>query len=634
MMGAAVGGERACRISFQPVGRRVEVAPGATVLAAAQAAGVEIVSICGGAGLCGACRVRWVGGALAPPTPVETEELTDAEREAGWRLACQAQVQDAVQIDVPPESLAAPQRLQVEGQQAAVAADPLVHPIDLVIPPPDLDDLRADASRLQDALGAAGHPPVAASLPVLATLPGLLRRYGWRARLVVRGAALVAILPYPDEGPIPPGRVAPSQLLGLAVDVGTTKVAAYLVDLADGRTLAQTGAMNPQIAYGEDVVSRIAYANTHADGRALLQRRLVETLNGMVDTLCRATGAAPAQVVEAVAVGNTAMHHLLAGLPVAQLGEAPYVPAVSQALEIPAASLGLVLAPGAYVYLPPNIAGYVGADHVAMLLVGAAPLVAGATPRTIIALDIGTNTEISLLTGDRILCCSCASGPAFEGAHIRDGMRAAPGAVERVHFADGVVQVSTIDGQPAVGLCGSGILDAVAAMLDAGVVDRRGALRRAPVGEAGLVRGADGKPVFVLVPARRSGTGRDVGVTRSDVNEIQLAKGAIRAGVDVLLDAAGLRAADLDEFVVAGAFGTYLNLRSAVRVGMFPDLPPARFRQIGNAAGAGARALLVSARQRAVAEAVARRIEYVELTTHPGFTAAYMDALGFRVGCP
>ena len=265
------------------------------------------------------------------------------------------------------------------------------------------------------------------------------------------------------------------RLFGLAVDIGTTKLAAYLVDLATGHTVAKTGEMNPQIGYGEDVISRIGYCAEHADGRIVLQARLVETLNTLVTQLCHEAGATQPQIVDAVVVGNTAMHHLFAGLPVDQLGRAPYVAAVSDPLDLRAADLGLVLAPGASVHLPANIAGFVGADHVAMALATGAW---EETDRCVVALDIGTNTEVTLTRGGRIWCCSCASGPAFEGAHIQDGMRAAPGAIERVQIGeDGKPHLKTIGDQPPVGICGSGILDAVSELLRTGIIDRKGAFQ-------------------------------------------------------------------------------------------------------------------------------------------------------------
>jgi uncharacterized 2Fe-2S/4Fe-4S cluster protein (DUF4445 family) len=377
--------------------------------------------------------------------------------------------------------------------------------------------------------------------------------------------------------------------------------------------------MNPQIAYGEDVVSRIAYANDHPDGRSVLQGRLVEALNRMTGELCAQAGASRDQIVEAVVVGNTVMHHLFAGLPVHQLGTAPYLPAVSDPLDVRARDVGLDLAAGAHVYLPPNIAGYVGADHVSMMLATGLDQ----TPETVIGLDIGTNTEISLASHGRLLSCSCASGPAFEGAHIQDGMRAAPGAIERVQIVNNAVRAHTIGNQPPVGICGSGILDAISEMLAAGILDTRGSLRKDQPG----VRVRDGKSEFVVVSAGKTGHGRDIVVSRRDVNEIQLAKGAIRAGIDILLAEAGVPHDALDAFIVAGAFGTYLDLGSAVRVGMFPDLPVQRFRQVGNAAGMGAKQMLVSAERRRAAVQAIKQVDYIELTTHAGFTTRFAAAM-------
>jgi uncharacterized 2Fe-2S/4Fe-4S cluster protein (DUF4445 family) len=381
--------------------------------------------------------------------------------------------------------------------------------------------------------------------------------------------------------------------------------------------------MNPQIAYGEDVVSRIAYANEHPNGRDVLQTRLVAGLNDLVGKLCTTAGVDREQIAEAVVVGNTAIHHLFAGLPVAQLGASPYIAAVSEPLDIRADHLGLNLAPGAKIYLPPNIAGYVGADHVSMLLATEAWQAEVPT----IALDIGTNTEISLAAGGKLLSCSCASGPAFEGAHIHAGMRAAPGAVEYVQITpdhgDGEIRVQTIGNRPAVGICGSGILDIVAELRQAGIVSRNGRMTK----DHQRFVHRDGGGAFLLVDKTQTGNGHDLLVTRRDVNEIQLAKGAIRAGVEVLLLEAGITYEDLGAFIVAGAFGTYLDLKSATRIGMFPPLPLHRFQQVGNAAGTGARQMLISVARRRIAEAIVDRVRYIELTAHSSFTDIYMSAM-------
>ena len=604
------------RVVVQPIGRRATVPGGTILLAAIRAAGLELVSVCGGRGLCGSCRVTAWGG-LSPPTGQERELLAAAELSAGVRLACQAAVVGDVRVDVPPGALTAPQRLQFEGQAVTAAAlDPAVVALDVQISPPALGDLRSDASRLEDAVAAAGQPATRTSLAVLSEASTTLRARHWAVRAVVhRGrpgesaTEIVALLP---GGTVP---------LGAAIDAGTTKLAAYLVNLETGETVAKGAATNPQVAVGEDVMSRIAYADASGTGARELHSRLLDGVNRLLGELRDQVGASATDLVDAVAVGNTAMHHLLVGLPLRQLGRAPYVPAVTEALELRGADIGLALAPGALLYLPPNIAGFVGADHTAALLAAGV----SESARTTLVLDIGTNTEISIGYDGRLWACSCASGPAFEGAHIRDGMHAAAGAIERVSYLDGRFQVQTIGGGAPTGICGSGILDAVVAALAAGVVDERGRLSRTHP----LVTRSGGEPACVLVPAAQTGHGRDIVLTRSDIGEIQLAKAAIRAGIELLLAAAGVDAGALQEVVVAGAFGTYLDVTSAVTAGMLPRLPAERYRQIGNAAGLGARQLLVSRQRRAMADEIARRVQYVELTTHPDFADAFTRELTF-----
>jgi uncharacterized 2Fe-2S/4Fe-4S cluster protein (DUF4445 family) len=595
------------RVDLEPIGKRAEITAGQTLLDAARTAGVDLVALCGGEGWCYSCVVRLLAGRLSAVTAVERDGLTAEQLAQGYRLACQAKPYSDVKLDIPPESLATQQRLQLEGQELATVPDPRVSFVDITIDPPTLEDLRSDATRVLDAVEAMSGTRPDMPYAMLRELSGQVRQLDWAVRLGVRDGAVVSMAR--------PG----SPLLGLAVDIGTTKVAAYLVELGNGRTLAKVGAVNPQISYGEDVVSRIGYTNDHPDGRAVLQSRMAEMLNELVTTLCAEVGAERGQVVDAVVVGNTAMHHLFAGLPVRQLGSAPYVPAITDPLDIRARDLGLELAPGAFVYLPPNIAGYVGADHVAM----AQATGAWESERTLVALDIGTNTEVTLAKDGQIWCCSCASGPAFEGAHIQDGMRAAPGAIERVQIVNGKVHLKTIENRPAVGICGSGILDAISELLEAGYINRKGALKEGLPG----VSSVDGMLRFTLVEADQTGHGRPVVITRKDINEIQLAKAAIRTGVELLLQEASASYDDIQDFIIAGAFGTYLDVHAGIRTGMFPPLPEARFSQVGNAAGAGARQMLVSTERRQAAERSARRVQYLELTVHPDFTSKFMRAL-------
>jgi uncharacterized 2Fe-2S/4Fe-4S cluster protein (DUF4445 family) len=551
--------------------------------------------------------VRVVTGSVTPASEPEERFLTTDERGRGYRLACRAQPLNDCKVDVPPESLTALQRTQVEGAEIPVEVKPPIRAYMLHIEPPTLDDPRGDDQRICDALrsasGLEGHIP---DLDVMRSASPWLRSAGWQARVTVRGREIVAIGPEAEPW------------LGLAVDIGTTKIAGYLMDLVAGQTLASRGAMNPQIAYGEDVVARLMYADKGPAEARRLQELLAGALNQIVGETCAEVGAAPANVVEAVVVGNTAIHHLFLRLPVRQLSLAPYVPAVRRAVEVKARDLGLAIAPGAYVHMLPNIAGYVGADHVAVLLATRLAEQLGA----VLVIDIGTNTEMCLAAHGRMTSLSCASGPAFEGAHIKHGMRAAPGAIERACLADGRLQYKTIGDRPPVGLCGSGLLDVVAQLRVGGWLDRTG--RLAP-GE-GVRRGEAGLE-YVIADEPQSGNGRAVVVTQHDVRELQLAKGAIRCGIDTLLRDAGLSAGDLERVIIAGAFGTYIDVASAITIGMLPEVAVERCSQVGNAAGTGARLALLSRSLRHQAQEIAQRVHYLELAQSPGFARSFAAAM-------
>lgn len=597
------------QIDFEPIGRRVSIHGGESLLTAAQQAGIALTAVCGGVGVCGACKVKLVNGQLSPPTEKEQKLFSASDLAVGWRLACRAYPLSDVKVEVPPESLSSTQRLQTEGIDCDLALAPVVKTDQFEIQTPYSNDLRADWERFTLAF-SRGVDSECVPLPVLTQFSNLMREEGWQGKVIRHENGKVI-------GFLPKRR----RIFGLAVDIGTTKMAAYLVDLTTGETVARKGEMNPQIAFGEDVVARIAYANQGEANRNELQNRLVERLNEMLVTLSGQVDVDINQVVDVVIVGNTAMHHLFAGLPVRQLGQVPYVAAVGQALTFPAREVGLKATPNAQVYLPPNIAGYVGADHVAMLLASGISSLSGVS----VALDIGTNTEISLSKNGHLVSCSCASGPAFEGAHIHAGMRAVPGAIERAQFFDSKWHLVTVENKPPVGICGSGILDIVSELLVSGQIDETG---RFSDKVHHLVPFKTGDAIE-LVPAAESGTGRAILVTRKDVREIQLAKAAIRAGVDVLLTHTGTKEDEIDHFLIAGAFGTYLTLQSAIRIGMFPDIPEKRFNQIGNAAGTGARMMLLSGESRKTAEMILDHMQYIELTSEPAFMDLYVDAMNF-----
>jgi uncharacterized 2Fe-2S/4Fe-4S cluster protein (DUF4445 family) len=597
-------------IDFEPSGQRCSGSTGETVLTAAQHAGVLLTAVCGGNGLCGRCKAQVIAGQVSPPTVIEQSELSPLDLEAGWRLACQAEIRGDVRVHIPPDSLVSSQRIQTEGKCPPLEPDPMIRAITLELPHPSLNDLRSDADRIRDTLDC---PRLTFCPSVLRTLSSDIRAAHFQPTVVLREQTVVAV------------RALHTPSIGLAVDIGTTKIAAYLVDLDSGETIAAGGKLNPQIMYGEDVMARIHYAMTDTEvgvgnGREELRTAVVNAVNQLASELCARSAHSTGDILDVVVVGNTAMGHLFLGLPVTQLGLAPYVAVENAPLNLPCREVGLDLAPGAFVYLPPNIAGFVGADHVAMLLASRLPDHGAA----VLALDIGTNTEISLLAHGQHLVCSTASGPAFEGAHIRCGMRAAPGAIEKVTIHDGRVYYTTIADQPPVGLCGSGILDLMAELRRAGILNQRGAFTH--LDDNPRIRTGEHGREYVVIPAAEN---RDAEITfnREDVKEIQLAKGAIRAGVQILLQQAGLDENELEAVILAGAFGTYLDVQNGIEIGMFPRIDPHRYIQIGNAAGAGARMALLSIKERERAAAIARQVRYVELTTQEDFPFTFAKAM-------
>ncbi len=414
-------------------------------------------------------------------------------------------------------------------------------------------------------------------------------------------------------------RRRPGENYGVAVDLGTTKIAAYLVDLSDGCILSCCAVANPQSVYGDDVISRITYAMSSPDNGRRLRKTATGAIDDLIQELSGTADCTPGAIVKAAICGNTAMHHLLLGLPVEQLARAPYLPWTKAPVKIGANELGLKSAADAEVYLLPNIGGYVGGDHVAVLAATEAGDIRAAT----LIIDIGTNTEISLAAGGNITSVSCASGPAFEGGHIKHGMKASPGAIDRVVIKDGRIRYGTVGGYPPVGICGSGMLDAVAQMAVAGIIDSGGRMeRRHP-----LARVNGGMSEVLIAGGDSSADGDDIVITQGDIRELQLAKAAIRTGINVLLLSADMAAQDIRRIIIAGTFGNYIDIKSAIRVGMLPDLPLRRFRQVGNAAGAGACMVLVSTAARKKAEAMASRVKYLELADRPDFMDLFVRAL-------
>jgi uncharacterized 2Fe-2S/4Fe-4S cluster protein (DUF4445 family) len=586
-------------ITLQPGGTQFTCSDDQDLLSALHQAGIEVESICGGLGSCGKCRIRIVEGKATDPTLEEEDHLSEDQLDSGERLACQTYAAGDLTIEIPASSVTSQQRLQLDCELEVEELMPAVRMYDLEVEiPATPGDPGSDLARVIAAMRAA-EPQMrtdSADLAALRELPDLLRKEGGAVRAVTHRGELLGLLPR-ERSP-----------LGVAVDLGSTKVALFLYDLSDGCLLTSRGFLNPQVSYGEDIVTRIQYA-VEKDS-SLLGGLVASGINDVLAVMCEETGRLREDIFEMVLVGNTVMHHLFLGLPVAQLGKSPYLPATDLPLEVKARDIGLQLNAAAVIFLPPPIAAYVGSDHLAA--VAAARL--WERPGPCLLLDIGTNTEVALQSGGSIRSCSCASGPAFEGGGLSQGMRAGEGAIERVAIdpSSGEPELTVIgEGEPR-GICGSGILSALASMVEAGAVDASGRLQEGVT----RVTSRDGELAYYLaLPDAADAAG--VAITQNDIREIQKAKGAIRAGIDALLSEAGIVYTDLKEIVMAGAFGTYIDPASALYIALLPPVPLEKVNQVGNAAGAGARCMLLSTAVRAEAEEVAVGIEYLELSSYP-----------------
>lgn len=580
-------------IWFEPLGLRVTSVEEATIFEAARDAGIALNSICGGRGTCGQCRIRVLKGEVSPLSSREKANLKDDDIANGVRLGCQARPLSDLKLYVPPASLATGQKLQLLGTDEHRELDPAVREYEVHLPEPSLENPLPDWENMDESLAqGAGLESVRPDLTLLRRLSELFRSSGPGVGITIRDEEAIDVHP------------ADQSLLGAAVDLGTSKIAIHLVDLRTGDPVAAQGAVNPQVAYGEDVMSRISYALEGNESE--LRQAVTDTINELLGEMT----SDPGQIVEITLVGNTAMHHLFLGLPVHQLGQSPYVPTVCRWLDIRARDLGLHIAPGGYVHLLPNIAGFVGSDHVAMLMATGI----WESGDTVLGIDIGTNTEVSIVKGGAIISLSCASGPALEGAHIRHGMKAAAGAIESVKITGEAVELGVIEDAPPIGMCGSGILDTIAELRRNEIIDQRARLH-----DHKLVRQGSNGREFIVANADTSGTGQAIILSQADIAQVQLAKAAIRAGINTLLHEAGASAEELEEVVVAGAFGSYIDVRSAIAIGMLPALTLEKFRQVGNAAGVGAGLALLSRKHRDVARDIARSVRYIELARHPGF---------------
>jgi uncharacterized 2Fe-2S/4Fe-4S cluster protein (DUF4445 family) len=617
------------KVTYEPDATTLEIQPEETLLQAAQRGGVDIVATCGGRGLCHSCRIRILEGRFTPPTDREEQVLGDHGLAQGFRLACQTKaLSDGLVRIAPPISEQAFRILShTDRQDYEIAPDIVKRHVTL--PSTSEEKQSSDFENLQDMLTelSGDHCLQQIDLHALQTLPAAIFRASRQITTVVWDHHLLAI----EAGD------TTDHIYGIAFDVGTTTVVGYLLDLRTGREMAVASALNAQARYGGDVMSRITLAQEQETGLQILHDSIIGTINRIITQVCEQAGIARDRIYELSIVGNTCMHHLFLNIPPVHLGLAPYLAAIREQYVTTAGELGLQIAPQGRVVMLPLIAAFVGADTVGVIL--ATGMHKSSAVK--LAVDIGTNGEIVLGAQDRLVACSTAAGTAFEGAQITYGMHGAAGAIDRVTIDDDV-HCHVIGDEPARGICGSGLVDAIAQLLDAGILTPTGRFRKPhELDEAGvppqlrqrLIK-VGGKRQFVLVEAEHADSGEPLVLTQHDVRELQLAKGAIAAGIAILMEQLQIQADDVSEILLAGAFGNYLDPRSAVRIGLIPGLPASRIRSVGNAAGLGSQLALLSGQAKQEAAQIANTTEHIALTNDPAFQLAFADAMGFPAAMP
>ncbi|MDL2327715.1 ASKHA domain-containing protein [Ruminococcaceae bacterium OttesenSCG-928-A11] len=606
-------------VKFSPSGKCLSVDEDLTLLEAAERAGVLIDGSCGGRGTCGKCKVTILSGEAPPPDAAELEALTGWELEEDTRLACRVRAKGPLEVLVPEHHGGAARRKGMAKLPPGFVPDIRLKKYPAVVARATLNNQKSDLERI---LLAAGLQPQDYEIDhsLIATVHPLLEETGGAVTVVTRDGRVVGLEPGDSAG----------AAFGIAFDIGTTTVVGILCDLAAGTVVDTAARTNPQSVFGADVISRIQYASQSGERLRAVQQMVADCMNDIIDGLTAEHGVAPEQLYDVTVAGNTTMSHLFLGVDAIQMARSPFAPVFSAAVTVDAPRLRLNVNPGARVYLLPGIAGHVGADITGVLLTTGLCTRPGAN----LAVDIGTNGEILLAKDGRTVTCSTAAGPAFEGAAIYQGMRAANGAIEGVTIAGGEVLLRVIGDDEPVGICGSGLVDATAQLLDAGIVGSKG---RFLSRQAALDKGLHPKLAerlyedgagsgFVLY---QDGSGRKVVLTQKDIREIQLAKGAIAAGIKILMDVMGVRPEDLRQVLVAGAFGNYINKESALRIGLLPQVPPEKVEAIGNAAGTGVCMALLSEETRHQAEREAARVEHIELSNHPDFKDEHLRGMFF-----
>jgi len=612
--------EKRHRVTFQPEGKTVHVLDGTTIYEATGEAGIILKADCGGIGTCGHCRVNVVRGSYEQKG--SERFLSEKEMKKGTLLACRTQIKGDMVVEIPLTSRLFDQKILTEGVERELKLSPNVRKLYVEVPEPSLEDQRSDLDRVLDALKTKAEN-VRISVDVLRRLPEKLRKGKYGTTMVLNEEEIIGI----ETGD------KSDRNFGVAFDIGTTTVVGYLMDLKSGKQLAVASRTNPQTSFGDDVISRINHASTNSDGLEELQERIVSCMNEIVTELCDTGKIERKYIYEVTTTGNTTMNHLFLGISPKYLALYPYVSVLRSNIDTRAHDLGMHINRYGKVYSMPNIAGFVGGDTVAVIL--SSEMHKSDTMR--FAIDIGTNGELVMGNKKRLVACSTAAGPAFEGARIIFGMRAADGAIEKVLITGSDMEVNTIGNAKAVGICGTGLIDSIAELLKVGVINRSGKmLSREELPESvpdfvrkRMVQHEKYGTSFVLVPAYQSQTGEDILLTQKDVRETQLAKGAIYAGYQLLKRVLEVNDEDIEELLLAGAFGNYIRREQAKRIGLLPDLPTEKIKFIGNAAGMGAKMVLLAKELRKESCDISIHTEYIELAVRQDFQRVFADSMFF-----
>ena len=604
-------------VRFETDDMEIHVPAGATVAEAALIAGCAVETPCGGMGTCGKCRVIVKDGVSLPDASAK-RLLSESELSEGMRLACKTRIQADTIVSIPETSRSVMQKILCTGVARQVAPESNVRKLYAEAPDPTLLDERAEFERIAETIGL-NPVDITIGLGLARQLSSIVREADYKVTAILAGQELLAL----EAGD------TTSSKYGVAFDLGSTTVVGYLVDLNTGHEVAVASTTNPQMAYGDDLISRINFA-AEPHGMDYLTKAASDAMNRITKQLASSAGIQAQSIYEATVVGNSCMTHILLGIDPSTLGQSPYVPTICTDMTVHAREIGLKINPRGLVQVLPNVAGFVGSDLVAVLLAS----MWEDDGHTRLAVDIGTNGEMALRHNGRTFACSAAAGPAFEGARISCGMRGGPGAIDSVRIGDTVV-ISTINNRKPRGICGSGLVDAVAEMLKAGIIDEMGRLldpdevgalpasvrQRLIVGEKGTE--------FVLVEAGQSANGARLTLTQRDIRQLQLAKGSIHAAIRTLLKVAGAETSDISELLLAGAFGNYIRKESAVRIGLVPEMPVEKITSVGNAAGTGAKLALLSVKERRLACRLAAETEHVELANHPDYQNEFVEMMLF-----